>query len=155
MPQTDVFGGHQAAGRAFGVVQQLVQALTGLAGRLFQHPLDHACGHIFQQVGGVVKAHILDGAHQLDVGESIHEVVAGLIGHIGECFRCNVLFQQTEHHEAVVLIHDEDSALDGTVLGHGVFGAISDVGVDVFAAFGQRREEFRGDFRRFRLRLFA
>ena len=104
LPQTDVFGGHQAAGRALGVVQQLVQALTGLAGRLFQHPLDHACGHIFQQVGGVVKAHILDGAHQLDVGESIHEVVAGLIGHIGECFRCNVLFQQTEHHEAVVLV---------------------------------------------------
>ncbi|VUX07992.1 Uncharacterised protein [Faecalibacterium prausnitzii] len=104
LPQTDVFGGHQAAGRALGVVQQLVQALTGLAGRLFQHPLDHACGHIFQQVGGVVKAHIFDGAHQLDVGESIHEVVAGLIGHIGECLRCNVLFQQTEHHEAVVLV---------------------------------------------------
>ena len=102
--QTHIFRGHQAAGRAFRVVQQLVQALAGLPGGFFQHPLDHACGHIFQQVGGIVQAHLLDGAHQLHVRESVHQIVPGFVGHIGKGFGGNFLFQQAEYHQTVVLV---------------------------------------------------
>ena len=77
--QPDIFRGHQAAGRALGVVQQLVQALAGLLGGFLQHPLDHACGHILQQVGSIVQAHLLNGADQLHVGEGVDQVIPGFI----------------------------------------------------------------------------
>ena len=102
--QPDIFRGHQAAGRALGVVQQLVQALTGLLGGFLQHPLDHACGHILQQVGGIVQAHLLNGADQLHVGEGVDQVIPGFIGHIGEGLGGHFLFQQAEHHQTVVLV---------------------------------------------------
>ena len=104
LPQADILRGHQAAGRAFGVVQQLVQALTGLLGGFLQHPLHHACRHILQQVGGIVQTHFLDGAHQLHVRKGVYQIIAGLVGHIGKCFGGHFLFQQTEHHKAVVLV---------------------------------------------------
>ena len=104
LPQTDVLGGHQAAGRALGVVQELVQALTGLAGGFFQNPLDHAGGHILQQVGGVVQAHLLDGGDELHIREGFHQVGLGVLGHIGECLGGHLFFQEAEHHQAVVLV---------------------------------------------------
>ena len=104
LAQTDVFGRHQTAGRAFGVVQQLIQALTGLLGRFLQHPLHNTGGHIFQQVGGVVQAHLLDGADQLHIRERIDEVIAGLIGHIGKGLGRHFLFQQAEDHQTVVFV---------------------------------------------------
>ena len=104
LAQPDVFKGHQAAGRVFGVVQQLVQALAGLRRGFFQHPLDHACRHIFQQVGGVVQAHLLDGGDQLDVGELIHQLVPRLVRHIGKDLGGHFLFQQPEHHQPVVFV---------------------------------------------------
>ena len=104
LPQADIFGGHQAAGRAFGVVQQLVQALAGLLGGLFQHTLDHACRHIFQQVGSVIQTHLFDGAHQLHIREGVDQIVAGFVGHISKGFGGNFLFQQAEHYQTVVLV---------------------------------------------------
>ena len=104
LAQADIFQGHQAAGRIFGVVQQLVQAFAGLGGGFFQHPLDHPRGHVFQQVGGVVQAHLLDGGDELHVGELIHQLVPGVVGHIGENLGGHFLFQQAEHHQAVVFV---------------------------------------------------
>ena len=104
LPQADIFGGHQAAGRAFGVIQQFVQALTGLLGGLFQHTLDHTCRHIFQQVGSVIQTHLLDGTHQLHIREGVDQIVAGFVGHIGKSLGGNFLFQKAEHHQTVVLV---------------------------------------------------
>ena len=102
--QTDILEGHQTAGRILRIVQQLVQALAGLRRGLFQHPLDHAGGHILQQVGRVVQAHLLNGANQLHVGEFIHQLVPGLVRHIGEHLGGHLFFQQAEHHQTVVFI---------------------------------------------------
>ena len=104
LAQADVFGGHQAAGGALGVVQQLVQALAGLLGGFLQHALDHACGHIFQQVRRVVQAHLLDGTHQLHIREGVDQIIASFVGHVGKGLGGHFLFQQAEHHQAVVLI---------------------------------------------------
>ena len=85
-------------------MQQLVQALAGLGRGLFQHPLDHPRRHIFQQVGGVVQTHLLDGGDQLDVGELIHQLVPRLVRHIGKDLGGHFLFQQPEHHQPVVFV---------------------------------------------------
>ena len=102
--KADVFQRHQAAGRVLRVVQQLVQALAGLGRGLFQHPLDHSGRHVFQQVGGVVQAHFLDGGDQFHVGKFIHQLVPGLVRHIGENLGGDLLFQQAEHHQAVIFV---------------------------------------------------
>src|SRR5699024_2504618 len=60
--------------------------------------------HIFQQVGGVVQAHFLDGGDQFHVGKFIHQLVPGLVRHIGENLSGDLLFQQAEHHQAVVFV---------------------------------------------------
>ena len=104
LAQADILGGHQAAGGAFRVIQQLVQALTGLLGGLFQHPLDHTGRHIFQQVGSIVQAHLFNGAHQLHIRESVDQIVTGFVGHIGKGLGGHFLFQQAEHHQTVVLV---------------------------------------------------
>ena len=105
LAQPDILRRHDAAGGIGRVVQQPVQAVPGLFAGLRQHPLDHAGGHLFQNIRRVVQGHFFQRGGQLRVAEFFNQFAAGLLTQPSKNFRRHVLFHQTEQQQPLLHVH--------------------------------------------------
>ena len=103
--QAHIFGGHDAARRILGVVEQLVQAVPGLFTGFFQNALHNAGRHILQKVGRIVQTHLFQCGAQLGIAESLHHVGAHIGIKIREHLGGHAFAQQAKRHQAVVFVH--------------------------------------------------
>ncbi len=76
-------GGHQAAGRVFLVLQQLLDVLGLLVLHLADDGLGFFLGQVAQDVGGVIRGHGIHDIGGLALVQPFHEVLLVLFVHFG------------------------------------------------------------------------
>ena len=103
-PEGDILRGHDGAGGVLGVAQDLVDGLAHLGVGLAQDAADHGGGHLLDDVHGVVHEELVQDLLQLGIREAPDQQLLGLLVHLHEGVRRQLLGEQTvEQGEAVLL----------------------------------------------------
>ena len=97
-PQLHQLGGHHAAGRVLGILEQLVDHPAGGGVCLPQNALDHIGGHLFHKVGSVIDAQVIHHSLQLGIGQAVDQLLLCGCRQLTEHIRRQILRAQAEQH---------------------------------------------------------
>ena len=101
--EVDELRRHQRAGSILGIFENFIDALAGVGVGVLQNALDHARGHLLDDIDGVVEIQLVEHLLELGVGKAADEHFLHIRLQLDEQLRRRLLGQQAEQQRQHLL----------------------------------------------------
>ena len=112
LPEADILGGHDGAGRILRILQEFIDLGTGLRCRVLQDTLHDVRRQLLDHIDGIIDRKIFDDVRQLFIGDAADDMLLLVQFQAGEDVRRKLLREHSEHDHRLFRIQLLDKCGD-------------------------------------------